>query len=257
MTFNGAIHRWRLAIWLTLALLVPCIAYAQVVVPPLVGHVTDRTGTLTQDQKSALEQSLSAFEARKGTQLAILIIPSTLPEGIEQYALRVAEQWKLGRKNVDDGIILVVAKNDRTVRIEVGYGLEGALSDVTSMRIIRETIVPQFKQGNYFGGLQSAADQIMNVVDGESLPSPQDYQRNSEIGVRQFLPFLFILSLSIGGVLRHVFGKVSGSLVTGVIVSGLAWLVVGSLFLAVVAGVAATFVTLIGAATVLLSLIHI
>lgn len=250
MTFKGAIDRWRLALWITLALLAPCITHAQVVVPSLTGHVTDKTGTLTHDQKSTLEQSLSAFEARKGTQLAILIIPSTLPEGIEQYALRVAEQWELGRKKVDDGVIVVVAKNDRTVRIEVGYGLEGALSDIVSKRIISEFVVPRFKQGDYFGGLQSGTDQMMKIVDGESLPALQNDQRYFDTSIRQFLPFLFILSLSIGGVLRHVLGKVSGAMVTGVIVSGLAWLVVGSLFLTVFTGIAAMLVTLVGSATV-------
>jgi uncharacterized protein len=220
-------------------------------VPPFVGHVTDQTGTLTTEQRSTLEQSLTAFEARNGTQLAVLIIPTTQPEVIEQYALRVAEQWKLGRQKVDDGVILVVAKDDRTLRIEVGYGLEGALSDIVSKRIISDTIVPLFKQGDFYGGLQSGVEQIMRVVDGESLAPPQRHTTSSDSNIRQFLPFLFILSLSVGGVLRNIFGKVSGSLMTGAIVTGLAWLVVDSLFLSVIAGITAMFVTLIGAATVL------
>lgn len=251
MTLKGAIKRWCGAIWLSLALLVPFISTAQVAVPPLVGHVTDQTGTLTQEQKSTLEQSLAAFEAQKGTQLAIFILPSTLPEGIEQFALRVAEQWKLGRKKVDDGVILVVAKDDRTVRIEVGYGLEGALSDITSKRIINETIVPRFKRGDFFGGLKSGTDQIIGVVNGEQLPPPQSNQRNADQSLRQFVPFLFILALSVGGVLRNVFGRVGGSLITGVVVTGLAWFVIESLFLAVFSGIAAMFVTLIGATALL------
>ena len=251
MILKGAIERWCAAIGLTLALLVPCISSAQVSVPPFVGHVTDQTGTLTTEQRSTLEQSLTAFEARNGTQLAVLIIPTTQPEVIEQYALRVAEQWKLGRQKVDDGVILVVAKDDRTLRIEVGYGLEGALSDIVSKRIISDTIVPLFKQGNFYGGLQSGVEQIMRVVDGESLESPQRHSDSSDPSIRQFLPFLFILSLSVGGVLRNLFGKVSGSLMTGAIVTGLAWLVVDSLFLSVIAGITAMFVTLIGAATAL------
>jgi uncharacterized protein len=251
MTFSGAIHRWCGAVWLTLALLAPCIANAQVAVPPLVGHVTDQTGTLTQEQKSTLEQSLTAFEARKGTQLAVLMIPTTVPEGIEQYALRVAEQWKLGRKKVDDGIILVVAKGDRTVRIEVGYGLEGALSDITSKRIISETILPRFKLGDFYGGVQAGAEQIINGVDGEPLPAPQSSQRDTYQSLRQFVPFLFILALGVGGVLRNAFGKVGGSLITGVVVTGLAWLVIGTLVYAILAGIASMFVTLIGAGTML------
>ena len=251
MILKGAIERWCAAIGLTLALLVPCISSAQVAVPQLVGLVTDQTGTLTTEQRSTLEQSLTVFEARNGTQLAVLIIPTTQPEVIEQYALRVAEQWKLGRQKVDDGVILVVAKDDRTLRIEVGYGLEGALSDIVSKRIISDTIVPLFKQGDFYGGLQSGVEQIMRVVDGESLEPPQRHSDSSDPSIRQFLPFLFILSLSVGAVLRNLFGKVGGSLMTGAIVTGLAWLVVGSLFICVIAGVTAMFVTLIGAATVL------
>ena len=251
MILKGAIERWCAAIGLTLALLVPCISSAQVSVPPFVGHVTDQTGTLTTEQRSTLEQSLTAFEARNGTQLAVLIIPTTQPEVIEQYALRVAEQWKLGRQKVDDGVILVVAKDDRTLRIEVGYGLEGALSDIVSKRIISDTIVPLFKQGDFYGGLQSGVEQIMRVVDGESLAPPQRHTTSSDSNIRPFFAFLFILSLSVGGVLRNLFGKVGGSLMTGAIVTGLAWLLVGSLFLSVIAGITAMFVTLIGAATVL------
>jgi uncharacterized protein len=250
MTFKGAMHHGCVVVWLVLALL-SGIAQAQVAVPPLVGHVTDQTGTLTQEQKAALEQTLTAFEARKGTQLAVLMLATTLPEGIEQYALRVAEQWKLGRKQVDDGVILVVAKDDRTVRIEVGYGLEGALSDIVSKRIISETIFPRFKQDDFYGGVQAGAAQIMQVVDGEPLPAPQSSPRENDQGLRQFVPFLFIVALGVGGVLRNVFGKVGGSLVTGVVVTGLAWLVIGTLLYAILAGVASMFVTLIGAGAAL------
>ena len=140
---------------------------AQVAVLPLTGHVIDQTGTLTAEQKVALEQTLVAFEARKGSQLAVLIVASSAPEEIEQYALRVAEQWKLGRKKIDDGAILVVAKTDRAMRIEVGYGLEGALNDLTSKRIISETILPQFKSQDFFGGIKAGVEQIIRVVDGE------------------------------------------------------------------------------------------
>jgi uncharacterized protein len=250
MTFKGAMHHGCVVVWLVLALL-SGIAQAQVAVPPLVGHVTDQTGTLTQEQKAALEQTLTAFEARKGTQLAVLMLATTLPEGIEQYALRVAEQWKLGRKQVDDGVMLVVAKDDRTVRIEVGYGLEGALSDIVSKRIISETIFPRFKQDDFYGGVQAGAAQIMQVVDGEPLPAPQSSPRENDQGLRQFVPFLFIVALGVGGVLRNVFGKVGGSLVTGVVVTGLAWLVIGTLLYAILAGVASMFVTLIGAGAAL------
>lgn len=246
MIFESAIGRLGGAIGLTLALLAPYAAIAQVAVPPLSGHVTDQTGTLTPAQQSALEQTLSAFEARKGSQLAVLIVPTTAPEAIEQFALRVAEQWKLGRKKMDDGAILVVAKNDRSMRIEVGYGLEGALTDITSKRIISETITPMFKQEDYFGGVEAGVSQIIRVVDGEPLPEPVNRPTAGIQDIRQFAPFLFIVALAVGGVLRSVFGKVAGSVLTGVGVSLLAWFVIGTLFLSVLAGFAAVLVTLLG-----------
>lgn len=229
-------------------------AAAQVPVPPLTGHVTDLTGTLTAEQKSALEQTLTAFEARKGSQLAVLMLASTAPEEVEQYALHVAEKWKLGRKKVDDGAILVVAKDDRAVRIEVGYGLEGALNDLTSKRIISETILPRFKQQDFSGGITAGIDQMIRVVDGEPLPEPSSATGNSSgnssgqgIGsVQQYAPMLFILALAVGGVLRAVLGKIPGSLVTGGVVAVIAWFVVGAVSMALGAGVIALFVTLLG-----------
>jgi uncharacterized protein len=235
-----------LAVLLVAALLAPIAATAQVAVPPLVGHVTDQTKTLTPQQLATLEQTLSAFEAQKGSQLAVLIVPTTAPEEIEQFALRVAEQWKLGRKKIDDGAIVVVAKSDRALRIEVGYGLEGALSDITSKRIISETITPRFKQGDYFGGIEAGVGQIIRVVNGEPLPAPNSRAADGNADVRQLLPFLLIVALAVGGVLRSVFGKVTGALMTGAAVSLVAWFLIGTLFLSVLAGVAAMLVTALG-----------
>lgn len=243
---DGAVRRAGMAFALTLTLLAPCVVTAQIAVPPLVGHVTDQTGTLTPAQQSTLEQTLSAFEARKGSQLAVLIVPTTTPEAIEQFALRVAERWKLGRKKVDDGAILVVAKNDRALRIEVGYGLEGALSDIASNRIIREIITPRFKQDDYFGGVEAGIDQIIRVVDGEPLPAPGTRSAERLQDIRQLVPVLFIVAMAVGGILRNVFGKFAGALVTGAVVSALAWFVIGTLFVSVLAGFAAMFATWIG-----------
>ena len=215
-------------------------------VPPLTGHVIDQTGTLTAEQKAALEQTLAAFEARKGSQLAVLMVASSAPEEIEQYALRVAEQWKLGRKKVDDGAILVIAKNDRAMRIEVGYGLEGALNDLTSKRIISETILPRFKSQDFYGGITAGVAQIIRVVDGEPLPAPSARPSAGAGGVQQYVPMLFIVTLAVGGVLRAALGKVPGSLVTGGVVAVIAWFVVGAISMALVAGVVALFVTLLG-----------
>ena len=222
------------------------LADAQVPVPPLTGHVTDLTGTLTAEQKTALEQTLTAFEARKGSQLAVLMLASTAPEEIEQYALRVAEKWKLGRKKVDDGAILVVAKDDRAIRIEVGYGLEGALTDLTSKRIISEIILPLFKQQDFSGGITAGVDQVIRVVDGEPLPKANNTPGKSVGSVQQYAPVLFILALAVGGVLRAALGKVPGSLVTGGVVAVIAWFVIGAVSMALGAGVIALFVTLLG-----------
>src|ERR1700684_1020198 len=142
-------------------------ASADVAVPPLSGRVVDQTGTLSGGDIDALTQKLRDFEARKGSQIAVLIVPTTAPETIEQYSIRVAEAWKIGRKKIDDGAILLVAKNDHKLRIEVGYGLEGALTDVTSQRIIDQIITPKFRNGDFAGGISDGVDRIMAGVDGE------------------------------------------------------------------------------------------
>ena len=245
---RGALVRGFLVGWflVSCALLASTPAAAQIPVPPLAGRVTDQTGTLTAEQQAALEQTLTAFEARKGSQLAVLMVATTAPEDIEQYALRVAEQWKLGRKKVDDGAILVVAKNDRALRIEVGYGLEGALNDLTSKRIISETILPLFRKQDFHGGIAAGVAQIIRVVDGEALPAPSRKPAAVSGDVQQYLPLLFIVALGVGGVLRAKLGKVAGSMVTGGVVAVIAWFVVGALSIAAVAGVVALFLTLMG-----------
>lgn len=234
------------ALLLVCALCWPLLVSAQVAVPPLVERVTDQTSTLNSDQKTVLEKTLRMFEARKGSQIAILIVPTTVPEAIEQFALRVAEQWKLGREKVDDGAILVVAKNDRALRIEVGYGLEGALDDATSKRIISETIVPRFKQGDFFGGINAGIDQILRVIEGEPLPAPQGRSAGESGDIQQFIPVIFILALVVGGMLRAALGRLPGSLVTGGVVALIAWFAVGTVVVAVVAGLIALFFTLFG-----------
>ncbi len=234
------------------ALLLACVigwsalATAQLPVPPLTGHVTDLTGTLKPEQQAALERTLTDFEARKGSQLAVLVVASTAPEAIEPFALRVAEQWKLGRKRVDDGAILVVAKDDRAVRIEVGYGLEGALTDLTSRRIISETILPRFKAQDIDGGITAGVGRMIAVIDGEPLPAPTSQPGGPGSSIQQFSPVLLILALVVGGVLRAVLGRVPGALVTGGVVAAIAWFVVGTVLMALGAGLIALFVTLLG-----------
>ena len=221
------------------------IAAAQVPVPPLTGRVTDQTTSFTAEQKATLEQTLQTFEARKGSQLAVLIVATTAPETIEQYAVRVAEQWKLGRKKVDDGAILVVAKNDRAVRIEVGYGLEGALNDAISKRIISESITPRFTQGDFYGGVSAGIDQIIRVVDGESLPQRSEKPNDGVTSIQQLIPVIFILALVMGGVLRSLFGRFPGALATGSVVAVVAWLFAGAISIALVSGLMALVFTLL------------
>jgi uncharacterized protein len=233
--------RLLLAVVLGLSL----VAIAQVAVPP-VARVTDQTGTLRAEQKAALERMLEAFEARKGSQIAVLMVPTTGGEAIEQYALRVAEAWKLGRKGVDDGALLVVAKDDRAMRIEVGYGLEGALNDATAKRIIAELITPRFREGDFFGGISAGVDRMIKVIDGEPLPAPARSAPQVDGGVFQFLPIVLIAAMVVGGVLRAILGRALGAFATGGAVGFLAWVLAGTLFVGVIAGVLAFFFTLVG-----------
>ncbi|MSQ60689.1 MAG: YgcG family protein, partial [Betaproteobacteria bacterium] len=142
-------------------------------VPDLRARVTDLTATLSASQQQELESRLAAYERGKGSQVAVLIVPTTKPEEIEQYSLRVVEKWKLGRERVDDGALLIVAKEDRRLRIEVGYGLEGVLNDATSKRIIDEAIVPRFRADDFAGGIQAGVDRMLRVIEGEALPPPK------------------------------------------------------------------------------------
>jgi uncharacterized protein len=222
-------------------------AVAQMPVPPLSGRVTDQTATLTTEQKTSLEQKLAAFEARKGTQIAVLIVSSTKPEEIEQYALRVVELWKLGRKKVDDGALLLVAKDDRTLRIEVGYGLEGVLNDVTAKRIVGEVIAPPLQQGDYFAGISAGVDQMIRVIDGEPLPNPKRGTAGvSSQSFGQLWPVLFVLTLFVGGMLRKTLGRVPGALVAGGLFGLAGWLFAGAVFAAALAGGIAFLITLLG-----------
>jgi uncharacterized protein len=224
-------------------------AFADVAVPPLSGRVVDQTGTLSSGDVAALTQTLKALEARKGSQVAVLIVPTTAPETIEQFSIRVAEAWKIGRKKIDDGALLVVAKDDRKLRIEVGYGLEGALNDVTAKRIIDEVITPRFRSGDFAGGISAGVDRIIRVIDGEALPAPAPAQRQSPgsfSSIDPLNPFLIIPVLLFGGLMRSTLGRLIGSVVTGGLVTLIAWYFVGSLLVAVIAGVLASIFVMFG-----------
>jgi uncharacterized protein len=206
-------------------------------IPPLASAVTDQTGTLSASDRQALESKLRDWEARTTNQLAVLIVPTTAPEPIEQYSLRVAEAWKIGQKGKDNGAILLVAKSDKRIRIEVGYGLEGVLTDVTSRRIIAENVAPEFSKGNFAAGINAGVDRIIAVVDGgEPLPALTP-QRKAAPPPRHFdfgtmLVVLLVAVPVLGSVLRSVFGKLGGSLVGGGIVGAIAWFVASSLLVA-------------------------
>lgn len=228
-------------------------ALADVAVPPLVGRVVDQTGTLSTNDVSTLNQTIRAFEARKGSQVAVLIVPTTDGEAIEQYSLRVAEAWKIGRKKIDDGVLLVIAKNDRRLRIEVGYGLEGALTDVTSKRIIDEVITPHFRNGDFSGGISAGVDRILRVVNGEKLPAPAQSQPSRGIEsswlldhVNPFNPFIIFGVFVVGAAMRATLGRLMGAVVTGGIVGVLAWFFIQSLILAALAAIIVFVFALVG-----------
>jgi uncharacterized protein len=249
MTRGLVVTRTAAAAVLALMLCWAWAAFADVAIPALTGRVVDQTATLTPDQAAALEQKLKAFEDHKGTQIAVLIVPTTEPETIEQFSIRVAEAWKIGRKKIDDGALLVVAKNDRTLRIEVGYGLEGALTDVTSKRIIDEVIVPKFRNGDFAGGISDGVDRMISVADGEPLPPPAARRQQSSgvlDNLESIIPFAFIAVLVLGGILRAVLGRLVGAIVTGGLVGLIAWFFVGALAVALITGVIAFFFTLVG-----------
>ena len=224
-------------------------AFADVAVPPLTGRVVDQTGTLSSGDIDRLTQTLKNLELRKGSQVAVLIVPTTQPETIEQFSIRVADAWKVGRKKIDDGAILVVAKDDRRLRIEVGYGLEGALPDVTTKRIIDEIITPKFRSGDFAGGISAGVDRIIGVIDGEPLPAPpqrQQQQQSSDLTwlLNPLNPFTIIAILVLGGVMRGIFGRLFGSLTTGSLIGLVAWFVFGSLIVSALAGIVASVFTL-------------
>jgi uncharacterized protein len=231
-----------------LALLAPLSgAQAQIALPP-VARVTDLTGTLTAQQRASLDQTLASFEASKGSQIAVVMVPTTEPEDIEAFGIRLADAWKLGRKGIDDGAILIIALNDHRMRIEVGTGLEGAVPDIAAGRIVDEYLRPQFRAGDYYGGISTALDRLIGLVNGEPLPAPKPRNslRSAGGGLQRVLPLLLILGIIGGPILRQLFGRPVGAVATGGIAGFIAWLLVGVVGIAAVAAVAGFFFTLVG-----------
>ncbi len=236
--------------WLTLLAfclmpgLVPSLASAEVAIPPLQHRVTDLTATLNSAQQADLEARLAAFEAKKGSQIAILIVPTTQPEDIAQYSIRVAEAWKLGRKGVDDGVLVLLAKDDRRSRIEVGYGLEGALPDAIAKRIVSEVMRPYFKQNDFYGGLVAGTDKIAAVIDGEPLPSPPAQAESHVDYGLGLIALVMWVAVIVGVLLRGLLGRAGGALAGGGLVAALFLFLDVGLMMALILGAITFFWTL-------------
>ena len=236
---------WTVFLWL------PAAAQGVLPVPPLTARMIDTTGTLDAIQLKGLDDKLAAFERDKGTQIAFLMVPSTLPEDVSSYANRVANEWKIGRKGVGDGVLLVVAKNDRKVRIEVAKTLEGAVPDLAASQIIEQAITPNFRKDDYAGGLQAAADQLIARIKGEALPAPPaaspQKQASGEAGFNWMdLAIFLFFAVPIGGaVVRRILGRKLGALAVGGGVGAVAMLITSSLVVAGIAGVAALLYSLL------------
>ena len=217
-------------------------------IPALTGRVVDETAALTAEQKRALEEKLQAFEQRKGSQIAVLITGTTFPEPIESFSIRVADSWKIGRKGVSDGILVVVAKSDRAMRLEVGYGLEGAIPDAMARRLIDEVFIPGFREGNFYEGLNAGIDRLIKVIDGEPLPevSRSSAESGNPRSIESYFVLFMVATLGIGGLLRRLLGPLPAALVVGAGIGLLAWMIIAPILVALVAGIVAFVFTLFG-----------
>ena len=237
----------RTAALLAVGWLVVTLALAQSVlpVPPLSGRVIDQTGTLTAQQVTALEAKLAAIEAQRGSQVVVLIVATARPEDIATFAQRVAATWKIGRKQEGDGLLLTVAKDDRDVNIQVAAALQGAVPDVAAGRIIREQIIPAFRNGDYAGGLNTAVDRLGERIASEGLPVPEEppagRPRGRGFNIQDIALFLFVGVPILGGFLSRIMGRKLGAVATGGAVGALGWFLTASALVAGGAGLVALF----------------
>jgi uncharacterized protein len=222
-------------------------------VPALTARVLDQTGTLNASQLQALEQQLAALEQSKGSQVVVLMVATTAPEDIASYANRVANAWKIGRRAVGDGVLVLVAKDDRKMRVEVAKTLEGAIPDIAAARIIDTAMKPRFREGDFAGGLQAAVTQIAARIAGEALPEPQTPARTSDeknaIDWGEWAIFLFLGVAVAGPVVRSLFGNALGTVLTGSVAAAVAYVATASALLAGLAGLAALAYTLLSASS--------
>ena len=238
----AAVLRWIQA-WLLCGLLAwPLAGLAQPLqpIPPLSARVIDQTATLTDSQRRALEDKLAAFERERGSQVVVLLVRTTAPEDIADYTQRLGDAWKIGRKTVGDGVLLVVAKDDRTLRIATAKAVEGAIPDVIAGRIIGQVITPRFKQGDFAGGIDAGVEQILARLKGEELSLPAAQAAGGQgINWEELLIFIGLAAPVITRVLRGILGRVLGSLAATAIVGGIAWSFTGSVFIALAAALLA------------------
>lgn len=230
-------------LWLLCGLLAwPLAGLAQPLqpIPPLSARVIDQTATLTDAQRRALEDKLAAFERERGSQVVVLLVRTTAPEDIADYTQRLGDAWKIGRKTVGDGVLLVVAKDDRTLRIATAKAVEGAIPDLIAHRIIEGVITPRFKQGEFYAGLDAGVEQILARLKGEELPLPPAQAASGPgINGEELLIFIGLAAPVITRVLRSILGRVLGSLAATAIVGGIAWSFTGSVFIALAAALLA------------------
>lgn len=238
---------WR--VLLLCSLLMSCMqvhaAKGLVDIPPLSTAVTDLTQTLSAEELTALNEKLTQFAQQSGSQVAVLILPTTQPEDIAQFGIRLADAWKIGREKQDDGVIVIVAKQDRKMRIEVGYGLEGAIPDAVAKRIIAEQLSPAFKQGQFYQGLHEATDTLIKLIQGEQLPAPAKHQPAAgQQGLMHWLPILMFAAIFLGAILRGMLGSFFGSALTGGALAVLAGFLGATLLVMGLVGLAAFIFTL-------------
>jgi len=207
-------------------------------IPKLDKRVIDLTATLSAAEQARITARLAEFEAQKGAQIAVLLVGTTQPEAIFDYSLRVAEAWKLGRKGVDDGVLFVIAKNDRKMQILTGPGVQGSLTDAMSKRIISEIVGPKFRAGDFAGGIEQGVEKIIGVLQGEALPAPPQKRVAVEsVNYEHFLMLGFVAAMVIGPLLRSLLGRFLGATATGAVTGAAAWLVAGGMVFPIIAGV--------------------
>lgn len=246
----GWLRRAALLLALPLAVLAaeaPRDANGLLAVPPL-ARVTDLAGVLAPADRAALEAKLAAHETAQGSQVAVVIVPSTQPEPIADFTNRVGAAWKIGRQGVGDGVLVAVAIDDRRVWISVARTLEGAIPDVIAMRISRDVIAPRFRSGDYAGGLSAGLDALFARLDGEGLPTPSGlpaHKVDAGEDVISLLAAIVIAGLAVGALLRRLFGT-PGALLAGGGTGVLAGLALASLVLGGIAGVVVFLLSLLG-----------